>query len=93
MADDIDWPVFTGAELALADALVLVIDVLTLQGITKAEGLDSIFVFLERRYREAGLVSSAGMARYLREHLAQAKQPVSVARLRELMDAPTQGSA
>jgi len=93
MANEIDGPIFTGAELALADALVLVIDVLTLHGITKAEGLDSIFVFLERRYREAGLVSSAGMARYLRENLAHARQPVSVARLRELIDAPSQGSA
>jgi hypothetical protein len=88
-----DTPVFTGAELALADALVLVIDVLTLQGIMKSEGLDSIFVFLEQRYRENGLVSSAGMARYLREHLSHPEQSAALARLRELMNAPSQGSA
>jgi hypothetical protein len=93
MAPDNDTPVFTGAELALADALVLVIDVLSLHGIMKPEGLDSIFAFLEQRYRANGLVSSAGMARYLREHLSHPEQSAARARLRELMSAPSQGSA
>ncbi len=93
MAAKADMPVFTGAELALADAVVLVIDVLSLQGIMKSEGLDSIFEFLERRYRENGLVSSARMARYLREHLTHPEQSAALARLRELMSTPSQGSA
>jgi hypothetical protein len=93
MANTTDTPVSTGAELALADALVLVIDVLTLHGIMKSEGLDSIFVFLEQRYRESGLVSSAGMARYLREHLSHPEQSAARARLCDLVGAPPQGSA
>jgi len=88
-----DTPVFTGAELALADSLVLVIDVLTLQGVMKSEELDSVFVFLEQRYRENGLTSSAAMARYLREHLLHPEQSAALSRLRELMNAPSQGSA
>jgi hypothetical protein len=93
MAADNDTSTFTGAELALADALVLVIDVLTLSGITKSEGLDSIFAFLEERYRKQGLTSSANMARYLREHLSHPEQTAALARLRALMSAPSQGSA
>jgi hypothetical protein len=93
MTPETDTPVFTGAELALADALVLVIDVLSLHGIMKAEGLDSIFAFLEQRYRDNGLVSSAGMARYLRKHLSHPEQGTNLARLRELVNTPSQGSA
>jgi hypothetical protein len=93
MAGNSDRPVFTGAELALADTLVLVIDVLALHGIMNSAGLDSIFVFLERHYRESGLVSSAGMARYLREHLSHPEQTAARARLRDLLSAPPQGSA
>jgi hypothetical protein len=88
-----EFPIVDGADLALADALVLVIDVLTLQGIIKSEGLDSIFGYLEERYRENGLDSSAGMARYLREHLPQPEQTTALARLHTLLRAPAQGSA
>jgi len=93
MSAENDIPVVDGADLALADALVLVIDVLTLQGIMKTEGLDSIFGYLEERYRENGLASSAGMARYLREHLPQPEQTTALARLRTLLRSPAQGSA
>ena len=64
-----DVPVFTGAELALADTLVLMVDVLTLHGVMKSEAINSVFEYLEQRYRESGLSSSAAMAHYLRQHV------------------------
>jgi len=93
MAGSRDMPVFTGAELALADTLVLVIDVLALHGIMKPDGLASTLAFLEQRYRDNGLVSSAGMVRYLREHLSGPERSAERARLRDLDSAPPQGSA
>ena len=68
MAVKPDMPIFTGAELALADSLVLVIDVLMLHGVMKSEAINSVFGYLEERYRENGLTSSAAMAHYLRQH-------------------------
>jgi hypothetical protein len=93
MRAESDVPVFTGAELALADTLVLMIDVLTLHGVMKSDAIDSVFDYLEQRYRESGLTSSAAMAHYLRQHLLHAQESTARARLRELMTAPTEGSA
>ena len=88
-----DVPVFTGAELALADTVVLMIDVLALHGIMKSDAIDSVFEYLEQRYRKSGLASSAAMAHYLRQHLSHAQDSTGDARLRELITAPTEGSA
>ena len=52
MAVKPDMPVFTGAELALADSLVLVIDVLMLHGVMKSDAIDSVFGYLEERYED-----------------------------------------
>lgn len=93
MRTESDMPVFTGAELALADTLVLMIDVLMLHGIMKSEALDSVFDYMEERYRESGLQSSAAMAHYLRQHLSHSKESTARARLRQLMTEPTDGSA
>jgi hypothetical protein len=93
MAEKSDTPVFTGAELALADALVLILDVLALHGIMKSDALDSVFVFLEKRYRAHGLRSSAAMAEYLRDHLAQPGQVAASTQLRSLLDQPPKGTA
>jgi hypothetical protein len=93
MRAEADVPVFTGAELALADTLVLMIDVLMLHGILKSDALDSVFGYLEQRYRDSGLGSSAAMARYLRQHLSHAPESTDHARLRELLTEPTEGSA
>jgi hypothetical protein len=92
MAGKSDTPVFTGAELALADALVLIMDVLVLHGVMKHDALESVFVFLEERYHANGLRSSAAMAQYLRDHLAHPDQAAARARLRSLLDTP-EGSA
>ena len=93
MRTESDMPVFTGAELALADTLVLMIDVLMLHGIMKSEALDSVFDYMEERYRESGLASSAAMAHYLRQHLSHSQGSAARTRLRELMTEPTEGSA
>ena len=88
MAGKSDTPVFTGAELALADALILIMDVLILHGIMKPDALESVFVFLEERYHANGLKSSAGMAQYLRSHLSHPDQTEARQRLRERLDNP-----
>jgi hypothetical protein len=95
MRAEADVPVFTGAELALADTLVLMIDVLMLHGILKSDALDSVFGYLEQRYRDSGLASSAAMARYLRQHLSHADGDGdgARARLRDLITEPDGGSA
>jgi hypothetical protein len=38
MADDSSVPVFTGAELALADALILIMKVMAMHGVINPEG-------------------------------------------------------
>jgi hypothetical protein len=88
-----DMPVFTGAELALADSIVLVIDVLMLHGIMKSEAVDSVFGYLEQRYRESGLTSSAAMANYLRAHLSHSHESDAGARFRSLLRDRVDGSA
>src|SRR5262249_13377904 len=88
-----DKPGFTGAGIAPEGSLVLGIDVLTLQGVMKFVEHDSAFVFLEKLSLKNGLTSSAAMARYLREHLLHPEQSAALSRLRELMNAPSQGSA
>jgi hypothetical protein len=88
-----DMPVFTGAELALADSLVLVIDVLMLHGVMKSDAIDSVFGYLEERYRENGLTSSAAMAHYLRQHLSRPQEAGARVRLRSLLSDPTDGNA
>ena len=41
--DDSPVPVFTGAELALADALILIMKVLAMRGVIDAEAIDTVF--------------------------------------------------
>jgi hypothetical protein len=93
MRTESDMPVFTGAELALADTVVLLLDVLMLHGIMKSDALKSVFDYLEARYRESGLASSAAMAAYLRKHLSHTAGDGARAHLRDLMTEPGDGSA
>jgi hypothetical protein len=85
-------PVFTGAELALADTVILLIDVLMLHGIMKSDAMESVFGYLEKRYRDSGLASSAAMAGYLRQHLSQVSRDGARARLRNLLTEPGEGT-
>ena len=47
MGEDSPVPVFTGAELALADALILLMKVMAMHGIIKPEAIDVVFSDLE----------------------------------------------
>jgi hypothetical protein len=85
-------PVFTGAELALADTVVLLIDVLMLHGIMKSDAVEAVFDYLENRYRDSGLASSAAMARYLRQHLSHESDDRPRTRLRDLLTEPGEGT-
>ena len=60
--DDSPGPVFTGAELALADALILIMKVLAMRGVIDAEAIDTVFSDMENRYRGQKLNTAAAMA-------------------------------
>jgi len=92
MADRSDLPVFTGAELALAESIILILDVLMLQGAVDRTALDSVLAELQNRYRDRSLASAAAMAGYLRHHATNPEHEVQISRLRGLFG-HTQGSA
>ena len=68
MADESPVPVFTGAELALADTLILLMKVMSMHGIIDSEAITTVFTDLETRYRGHDLHSAAAMAEYLLKH-------------------------
>ena len=72
MADDSSISVFTGAELALADTVILLMKVMSLHGIIDSDAIEAVFSDLEDRYRAQNLASAAAMAEYLRRHTADA---------------------
>ena len=55
-------PVFTGAELALADALILIMKVMAMHGVIDGEAIDTVFSDMENRYRGQKLDAAAAMA-------------------------------
>ena len=72
VADDSSISVFTGAELALADTVILLMKVMSMHGLIDSDGIDTVFADVERRYRTQNLASAAAMAEYLRRHTAEA---------------------
>ena len=68
MADDSSISVFTGAELALADTVILLMKVMSMHGIIDSDGIETVFSDLEDRYRAQNLATAAAMAEYLRRH-------------------------
>ena len=93
MGDDSPVPVFTGAELALADALILVIKVMAMHGVIDSNAIDTVFSDLENRYRGEKLDSAVAMAGYLRQHAIGSDEDLKILRLRALMDKSPEGSA
>jgi len=93
MVDDTPVPVFTGAELALADALILIMKVMTMHGVIDPAGLDAVFSDLENRYRGQSLNSAAAMAEYLRQHSTGEDQDLTLVRLQTLIDKAPEGNA
>jgi hypothetical protein len=68
VADDSSIPAFTGAELALADTVILLMKVMSMHDIIESTAILTVFADLERRYREHNLQGAAAMAYYLRRH-------------------------
>lgn len=91
--DEAPVPVFTGAELALADALILVIKVLSMHGAIDGEAIDTVFSDMENRYRKLKLNTAAAMADYLREHAIGDDTEMTLTRLRPRVDRAPEGSA
>ena len=93
MVDDTPVPVFTGAELALADTLILILKVMGMHGVIDPSAIDTVFSDLENRYRGQSLNSAAAMAEYLRQHAVGEDQDLTLVRLRTLLDRSPEGSA
>jgi hypothetical protein len=93
MVDESPVPVFTGAELALADTLILLLKVMAMHGAIDASAIDAVFSDLEQRYRGQKLNSAAAMAEYLRQHAVGEDQDLTLVQLRTLLDKSPEGSA
>jgi hypothetical protein len=93
MGDTPSVPVFSGAELALADAMILLMKVMAMHGVIDGDAINAVFSDLESRYREQRLTSAAAMAEYLRVHATGSEEDVSLQRLRTLIDRSPEGSA
>lgn len=85
MVEPLATPVFTGAELALADTLVLLIDVLMAHKVLDRKEVDTVLTRLGEEYDRKKLVSSAGMAGYLRRHAADLKRDHHLVVLRDIL--------
>jgi hypothetical protein len=93
MADDQPVPVFTGAELALADTLILLMKVMAMHGVIEQNAINAVFADLTERYRGQKLFTAAAMAEYLRHHTIDSEEEMSVMRLRTLLDKTPEGNA
>ncbi len=91
--DNSPVPVFTGAELALADALILIMKVMAMHGVIDPGAIDTVFSDLENRYRGQKLNTAAAMADYLRTHAIGAEPDVTLMRLGTPLDRAPEGSA
>ena len=89
--DDSPVPVFTGAELALADALILIMKVMAMQGVIDGRAIDTVFSDLESRYRGQKFTAAAAMADYLRTHAIDEDRDVMRMRLGTPRDRSPEG--
>jgi hypothetical protein len=90
MTEDAPVPVFTGAELALADTVILLMKVMAMHRIIDPQAINAVFEDLEARYHGQNFHSAAGMAEYLRHHVVDADLELT---LRTSLDRPPEGSA
>jgi len=93
MTDDELVPVFTGAELALADTLILLMKVMAMHGVIEQGSINAVFADLTERYRGQKLFTAAAMAEYLRHHTTDSEEEMSMTRLRTLLDDAPEGNA
>lgn len=93
MPDSPAAPVFTEAELALADTIILVMKVMAMRGIIDEEGINTVFLDLLGRYQGEQLHSAAAMAEYLRRNTLESGREPAAQRLRAMLDRSPEGSA
>ena len=93
MGDDTPVPVFTGAELALADTLILILKVMAMHEVIDGNAIDTVFTDLQKRYLGQNLNSAAAMAEYLRQHVVGEDLDLTLVRLRTLLDKSPEGTA
>lgn len=93
MAEESPLPVFTGAELALADTVILLMKVMSMHGIIDNDAIKTVFADLEGRYRGRQLRSAAAMAEYLRTHALDVDEETTLVRVRSFADEAPEGSA
>jgi hypothetical protein len=92
VTDDSSISAFTGADLALADTLILLMKVMSMHGIIDNAAIVTVFRDLENRYRAQNLHEAAGMADYLRRHATDTDRETFV-RTRTPLGEPSAGSA
>ena len=85
MDDKSPMPVFTGAELALADTVILLMKVMSMHGIIDSAAIVTVFIDLESRYQGQNLHAASAMAEYLRKHTTEADRETLV-RMHDLSD-------
>ena len=89
VADDSEeGSVLTGGELALADTVILLMKVMSMQGIIDSAAIRTVFDDLENRYRERNLLTAAAMADYLRQHATNIDRETLLRTQTLLDDAP-----
>jgi hypothetical protein len=93
MGDENPVPVFTGAELALADTLILILKVMAMHEVIDGNAIDTVFTDLQKRYLGQNLNSAAAMAEYLRQHVVGEDLDLTLVRLRTLLDKSPEGTA
>jgi len=88
MNDEPPMPIFTGAELALADTVILLMKVMSMHGIIDSAAILTVFDDLEQRYRQQNLPGAAAMADYLRQHAGSADRETLVRTRPALQELP-----
>jgi len=88
VADDSSISVFTGAELALADTMILLMKVMSMHDIIDSASIRTVFDDLEKRYNQQNLHGAAAMADYLRQHAGHTDRETLVRPQAMLNDAP-----
>src|SRR3954447_17696537 len=78
VVEDSSISAFTGAELALADTVILLMKVMSMHGIIDSAAILTVCADLELRYRRQNLHGAAAMADYLRQHAGNADRETLV---------------
>jgi hypothetical protein len=86
-------PEFTGAELALADTIILIMKVMAMRGIIDEEGINTVFRDLIGRYQGEQIHSAAAMAEYLRQNTLDSDGEPAQQQQRATIEQPPEGSA